>query len=100
VKFAERLEANLVRFPNPEKLRPKGLIVRQLRQRWGSMSPKHRMLLNQRLIQAPLDSSDYVITHELCHIAEPHHGPAFFRLLNRLLPDWHRRKQRLEYLMS
>jgi predicted metal-dependent hydrolase len=100
VKFAERLEANLVRFPNPEKLRPKGLIVRQLRQRWGSMSPKHRMLLNQRLIQAPLDSIDYVITHELCHIAEPHHGPAFFRLLNRVLPDWQRRKQRLEHLMS
>jgi predicted metal-dependent hydrolase len=100
VKFTERLEINLARFPNPEKLRPKGLIVRQLRQRWGSMSPGHRMLLNQRLIQAPLGSIDYVITHELCHVAAPNHGPAFFRLLNRVLPDWQSRKQRLESLMS
>jgi hypothetical protein len=100
VKFAERLEINVNRFSNPEGLRPKGLIVRQLRQRWGSMSPKGRMLLNQRLIQAPIDSIDYVITHELCHIAEPHHGPAFFRSLNRVLPDWQRRKERLEHLLS
>lgn len=98
--FADRLEANLLRFPNPELVRPIGLIIRHLRQRWGSMSPGHRMLLNQRLIQASVDSIDYVITHELCHIAAPHHGPLFFKLLNRVLPDWERRKERLENLMS
>ena len=38
-KFAERLDVNLRRFPVPDDFRPKGLIVRQLRQRWGSMSP-------------------------------------------------------------
>ncbi|MGR1581328.1 M48 metallopeptidase family protein [Thalassobius sp. S69A] len=41
------------------------------------MSPSGRLLLNRRLVQAPVDSIDYVITHELCHIAEPHHGPDF-----------------------
>lgn len=98
--FADRLEVNLLRFPKPERVRPNGLIIRHLRQRWGSMSPGHRMLLNQRLIQAPVYSIDYVITHELCHVAEPHHGPAFFRILNRVLPDWQRRKERLESVMS
>ena len=98
--FADRLEVNLLRFPNPERVRPIGLIIRHLRQRWGSMSPGHRMLLNQRLIQAPIYSIDYVITHELCHVAEPSHGPAFFKLLNRILPDWQQRKQRLECLLS
>ena len=98
--FADRLEANLLRFPNPERVRPIGLIIRHLRQRWGSMSSGHRMLLNQRLIQAPVCSIDYVITHELCHVVEPSHGPAFFKLLNRILPDWQRRKQRLEQVMS
>lgn len=100
VKFAERLEANLFRFPKPERVRPKGLIIRSLRRRWGSMSQGGTMLLNQRLIQAPIDSIDYVITHELCHIAQPHHGPAFYKLLNRILPDWERQKQRLEASMS
>jgi len=98
--FAQRLEVNLLRFPVPDDFRPKGLIVRQLRQRWGSMSPACRLLLNRRLIQAPVDAIDYVITHELCHIAVPHHGPEFFELLDRVLPDWPKRKNRLEQRMA
>ena len=100
VKFAERLEVNLVRFPKPELFRPRGLIVRQMRRRWGSMSPSSRLLLNLRLIEAPVDAIDYVITHELCHIEEPHHGPGFFELLDRVLPDWPKRKDRLEQKMA
>ena len=100
LKFAERLDVNLRRFPVPDDFRPKGLIVRQLRQRWGSMSPGGRLLLNRRLIQAPLDAIDYVITHELCHIAVPHHGPEFFDLLRAVLPDWQKQKDRLERVLS
>lgn len=100
IKFRERLEVNLNRFPEPETFRPHGLIIRQLRQRWGSMSPARRLLLNKRLIEAPVDAIDYVITHELCHIAEPHHGPAFFDFLNVILPDWEKRKRRLEKTMA
>ncbi len=91
---------NLLRFPAPDDFRPKGLIVRHLRQRWGSMSPSGRLLLNRRLIEAPMDAIDYVITHELCHVAVPHHGPEFFEILNRVLPDWRERKQKLELRMA
>ena len=100
VKFPERIEHCLGFFPDPEAFRPRGLIVRQIRQRWGSMSPAGRLLLNLRLIQAPVDAIDYVITHELCHIAEPHHGPAFFELLEQVIPDWERRKNRLERALA
>jgi predicted metal-dependent hydrolase len=100
VKFAERLEINLERFPDAQEFRPHGLIVRQLRQRWGSMSPLGGLVLNRRLIEAPVDAIDYVITHELCHIAENHHSSAFYRLLDRVLPDWRRRKERLEKVMA
>ena len=51
-------------------------------------------------IQAPVDAIDYVITHELCHLAEPHHGPAFYELLERVMPDWKRRKQRLKRALA
>ena len=47
-----------------------------------------------------MDAIDYVITHELCHISEPHHGPAFVALLEQVLPDWRRRKDKLERAMS
>lgn len=100
IRFPERIEHCLGYFPDPEAFRPRGLIVRQIRQRWGSMSPAGRLLLNLRLIQAPVDAIDYVITHELCHIAEPHHGPAFFELLTRVMPDWEHRKLRLERALA
>lgn len=100
IKFWERLEINLGRFPIPEEFRPRSLIIRQSSKRWGSMSPASRLMLNRKLIEAPLDSIDYVITHELCHIAVPHHGPEFYNILNRVMPDWRRRKQRLEERMA
>ena len=100
IKFAERLEQSLTGFPDPEAFRPRGVIVRQLAQRWGSMSTARRLLLNRRLIEAPVDAIDYVITHELCHVAEPNHGPAFFELLDRIMPDWPKRKERLERVMA
>ena len=99
-KFAERLEASLARFPDPAAFRPKGLIVRRMEKRWGSLSPSGRLLLNRRLIEAPVDTIDYVIAHELCHMAEPHHGAAFYRLLDRVMPDWAGRKGRLEERMA
>jgi len=100
IKFAERIEINLRRFADAEAHRPKGLTVRHLKQRWGSMSPGSRLMLNRRLIEAPIDAIDYVITHELCHVAEPHHGAAFYELLQRVMPDWERRKLRLERAMA
>ncbi|MEI6417882.1 MAG: SprT family zinc-dependent metalloprotease [Sphingomonadales bacterium] len=99
-KFAERIEVNLKRFPDGERRRPNGLIVRQLKQRWGSMSASARLMLNRRLIEAPIDAIDYVITHELCHLTEPHHGSAFYALLESVMPDWERRKMRLERVMA
>ena len=72
-----------------------------MRQRWGSLSPSSRLLLNRRLIEAPVDAIDYVITHELCHIAVNRITDAgFFALLDRILPDWPRRKERLERRMA
>lgn len=57
-------------------------------------------LLQGRSRRPPVDAIDYVITHELCHVAEPHHGAAFFDLLDKVMPDWERRKQRLERAMA
>ena len=64
------------------------------------MSPAGRLHLNRRLIEAPVDAIDYVITHELCHIAEPNHGAALYELLESVLPDWQHRKQRLERITA
>lgn len=92
--FRARLEACLRKFPQPGKLQPEGLIVRQMCGRWGSMSASGRLTLNRALLQAAVSEIDYVITHELCHRA--YHGRAFFDLLSRVMPDWEKRKRNLE----
>jgi predicted metal-dependent hydrolase len=71
-----------------------------MQRRWGSLSSSGRISLNPDLIRAPTMCIDYVITHELVHLIHPHHGPAFYELLETLMPDWRRRKQRLERTLS
>ncbi len=67
-----------------------------MHKRWGSCTPDGKVMLNLDLVKAPVDCIEYVIVHELCHKEVPHHGPEFYRLLSRFLPDWEERKERLE----
>jgi hypothetical protein len=99
-KFLERIDACAQRFSRPTTVMPSGLIIRAMQKRWGSMSQGHRLMLNRRLIQAPVDTIDYVITHELCHIIEPSHNPRYFRTLERAMRDWEKRKERLERFLA
>lgn len=98
--FRARLEICLARFPRPERFRPVGLIIRQLKRRWGSMTPAGRLVLNRSLVQASVHEIDYVITHELCHRAHHDHGAKFYELLERVMPDWQHRKAALERLLA
>jgi predicted metal-dependent hydrolase len=70
--------------------------VRAMEKRWGSCTPSRRVLLNPELIHAAPYSIDYVIVHELCHLKHPYHSDEFYALLERVLPDWKKRKKRLE----
>ena len=71
------------------------LAVRAMKSRWGSCSAAGRITLNVKLIQVPRNLIDYVILHELCHLKEHNHRPTFYNLLDRVLPDWRERRQRL-----
>jgi len=70
--------------------------IRRMKTRWGSLSSKGTLTLNRTLIRAPRDCIDYVVTHELCHLKHKDHSRGFYRLLEQVMPDWERRKHRLE----
>lgn len=63
---------------------------------WGSCSPNGRITLNPHLVKAPRDCIDYVILHELCHIAEHNHSERFYRLMTQVMPNWENVKVRLD----
>ena len=74
---------------------PASVEVRDLGFRWGSCAKNGAVLFNWRLVQLPVRLADYVIFHELAHLVEGHHGPAFWKLLDSVQPDWRERKSEL-----
>ena len=72
------------------------LKLQKMDKRWGSLSGKGQLTLNVNLIQTPKESIEYVVIHELCHLIHHDHGTGFYKLLDRTMPDWMKRKHKLE----
>ncbi len=75
------------------------LLIQRMAKRWGSCTPKGRIILNPEIIKAPSRCIDYVVIHEFCHLFHHHHGKAFYDLQRMVMPDWEKWKDRLERVM-
>ena len=72
------------------------ITMRNQRSRWGSCSSNGALSFNWRLVLAPHDVLDYVVVHEVCHLVELNHGPAFWRLVEKRRPSYAESKQWLD----
>jgi predicted metal-dependent hydrolase len=72
------------------------LTMRDQRSRWGSCSSKGALSFNWRLVLAPHDVLDYVVVHEVCHLVEHHHGPAFWALVEKRRPGFRESREWLD----
>jgi predicted metal-dependent hydrolase len=64
------------------------LTLRDTRGRWGSCSSRGDLMFSWRLIMAPDAVLDYVAAHEVAHLAEMNHSPAFWAVVSRLYPGY------------
>jgi predicted metal-dependent hydrolase len=64
------------------------LTLRDTRSRWGSCSPDGRLMYSWRLIMAPPPVLDYVAAHEVAHLVELNHSPAYWKVVTGICPDW------------
>ena len=71
--------------------------IREMKTRWGSCNPvKGYINLNLKLIEKPRECIEYVVFHELAHLVHFSHDRHFYAFLDLYMPDWKRRKERLE----
>jgi predicted metal-dependent hydrolase len=76
------------------------LSLRNMATRWGSCTPKGKIILNPELIKAPKGCIEYVIIHELCHLIHHDHTQKFIDLQTKEMPDWEKWKSKLERLLA
>ncbi|MFZ2252768.1 MAG: M48 family metallopeptidase [Minisyncoccia bacterium] len=73
----------------------KRVAIRDQRSRWGSCSTKQNLNFNYRILFLPEALVDYIVVHELCHLAEFNHSPNFWSHVAKTLPDYSERKAQL-----
>jgi hypothetical protein len=81
------------RFRNRIGAEPDGVAVQDLGYRWGSCGRGAKLYFHWRSILLPPRIVEYVVVHELVHLIEPHHTPAFWTRVERALPDFAAKKQ-------
>ena len=66
----------------------KDIRITSARTRWGSCSRRGSLNFSWRLVMAPPEIIDYVITHELAHLKIPNHSPDFWKYIEQLSPNY------------
>lgn len=67
---------------------PGRISLRDPRSRWGSCSAAGDLMFSWRLIMAPPEVLDYVVAHEVAHLAQMNHSAAFWAEVARLMPGY------------
>lgn len=98
-KFKEIAEPLIHKFKR-HKIEPESIVLRDMPTRWGSCTPKGKIILNPELIKAPKGCIEYVIIHELCHLIYLDHTRKFIDLQTKEMPDWEKWKTKLENLLA
>lgn len=88
-----KLKERLKRYSKLTELTPSSVVLKDQEKRWGSCTKKGELLINWRIMMAPLRIVDYVLVHEMAHLKVPDHSEAFWSYLRSIMPDYEERKE-------
>jgi len=77
-------------------VKPSKIIIKPLKNRWGSATEKGVVNLNSHLLKAPKDVIDYIIIHELCHLKIKNHSFRYWNLVSKFTPNYYTKIKWLE----
>ena len=90
------LPERVARFSALMGLVPTGIRITSAEKRFGSCSGKNSLCFSWRLMRYPPEAIDYVVVHELAHIAHKDHSRAFYARIAQVLPDYRQRQKLLQ----
>jgi len=93
VKIRERVRA----YTAVTGKEPKEVLLGNQEKRWGSCSRSGVLRFNWRIIMTPVSVIDYVVVHELCHLAHSDHSEKFWSMVASIIPDY---KQKRDWLRN
>ncbi len=73
----------------------KRITIKDLHSKWGSCSAKKNLNFNYRIIALPKELAEYLVVHELCHLAELNHSIRFWRLIAKAFPNYQSLRKKL-----
>ena len=74
------------------EVHPAGIKAQDLGYRWTSCGKGGWLHFHWKSILLPPRIAEYVVVHEIAHLHEPHHTPAFWLRVERAMPDYAQRK--------
>ena len=86
-KAAEQLDVRVRHHAARLGVRPKKIVLRDQSSRWGSCSTTRVLSFSWRLVLAPPNVLDYVAAHEVAHLSQMNHGPKFWALVAKTMPQ-------------
>jgi hypothetical protein len=96
-EFARDLiESDVKKICSREKISFNKIAIREQKTRWGSCSSQKNLNFNWKIILAPKSVYRYVLVHEISHLIEHNHSPAFWDLVKKLHPNYENDKHWLK----
>lgn len=94
--YSERARAwltgRVAEYQSRMEVAPAGVKVQDLGYRWGSCGKGDWLYFHWKTILLPARIAEYVVVHEIAHLHEPHHTPAFWLRVERAMPDYAQRR--------
>lgn len=73
--------------------KPSAVVVKDFKSKWGSCSNDNKLGFNWRIIMAKTSIIDYLIVHEMCHMAHKNHSKDYWKAVQAIIPDYEEKKQ-------
>jgi hypothetical protein len=74
----------------------KDIIIKNVSSKWGHCTHDNVIMLNIKLLNAPIEVFDYVIIHELAHIKHKNHSNKYWLEVQKFCPNYKKLRKSLK----